>query len=86
VDLGEPVFRSEGSVTGELEATEIKTLLEANNLKAIVLRDSAGASMPFIVCVARKDVDRARVLVSDSSTAELEAAEQAESELAGGSG
>jgi Putative prokaryotic signal transducing protein len=89
LDLSQPIFSSRGSSTAEFEATEIKTLLEANNIAAIVVGDSVLPNLPFEVRVARENVARARALIKDQTDGGPEAAEQAELEgeqAAGGSG
>ena len=40
LDLSEPIFHSEGSTTAEFEATEIKSLLEASGIAAVIVGDS----------------------------------------------
>lgn len=64
-DLGQPVFHSKAGAAGEFEATEIKNLLETNDIRALVTRDTSAPGMPFTVRVARKDIDRALILVKD---------------------
>ncbi len=80
LDLSEPIFQSEGSSTAEFEATGIKTLLEANDIPAVVLGDVVLPSLPFEVRVAKKDMERARELIKEFTESGPEAAEQAELE------
>src|SRR5258708_15727211 len=76
--LSEPIFQSEGSSTAEFEATGIKTLLEANDIPAVVLGDVVLPSLPFEVRVAKKDVERARELIKEFTESGPEAPEQAD--------
>ena len=80
LDLSEPIFHSEGSTTAEFEANEIKTLLEANGIAALVVGDSVLPNLPFEVRVAQENLDRARTLIDDYIKTGPEAAEQAERE------
>lgn len=80
LDLSEPIFHSEGSTTAEFEANEIKTLLDANGIAALVVGDSVLPNLPFEVRVARENLDRARTLIDDYIKSGPEAAEQAELE------
>ena len=80
LDLSEAIFHSEGSTTAEFEATEIKNLLEASDIAAIVVGDSVLPNFPFEVRVAKENVDRARQLIEDYIEGGPEAAEQAERE------
>jgi Putative prokaryotic signal transducing protein len=80
LDLSEPIFSSRGSSTAEFEATEIKTLLEANNIAAVVVGDSVLPNLPFEVRVAKEDVERAQELIKDQTDGGPAAAEQAELE------
>lgn len=80
LDMSEAIFHSEGSTTAEWEATEIKNLLEASNIAAIVVGDSVLPNLPFEVRVAKENADRARQLIEDYVTGGPEAAEQAERE------
>lgn len=80
LDLSEAIFHSEGSTTAEFEATEIKNLLEASNIAAIVVGDSVLPNLPFEVRVAAENADRARQLIEDYVEGGPEAAEQAERE------
>jgi hypothetical protein len=80
LDLSEPIFHSEGSTTAEFEASEIKNLLEANNIAAIVVGDSVLPNFPFEVRVAEENAERARKLIDEYLEGGAEAAEQAERE------
>lgn len=80
LDLSEAIFHSEGSTTAEFEATEIKNLLEAGNIAAIVVGDSVLPNFPFEVRVAKENAERARQLIDDYVQGGPEAAEAAERE------
>jgi hypothetical protein len=80
LDLSQPVFESQGSSTAEFEANEIKALLEANNITAVVVGDSVLPILPFEVRVAKQDVARAQALIEELTEGGPEAAEQAELE------
>ena len=80
LDLSEPIFHSEGSTTAEFEANEIKSLLEANNIAALVVGDSVLPNLPFEVRVAKENAEGARKVIEDYLASGPEAAEQAERE------
>jgi hypothetical protein len=80
LDMSEAIFHSEGSTTAEFEATEIKNLLEASNIAAIIVGDSVLPNLPFEVRVAKENADRARQLIEDYVAGGPEAAEKAERE------
>lgn len=80
LDLSEAIFHSEGSTTAEFEAMEIKNLLEASDIAAIVVGDSVLPNFPFEVRVAKENAERARQLIDDYVQGGPEAAEQAERE------
>ena len=80
LDLSEAIFHSEGSTTAEFEANEIKKLLEASNIAAIIIGDSVLPNLPFEVRVSKENADRARQLINDYVEGGPEAAEQAERE------
>jgi hypothetical protein len=80
LDLSEAIFHSEGSTTAEFEATEIKNLLEANGIAAVIIGDSVLPNFPFEVRVAAENVDRARQIIDEYVKGGPEAAEQAELE------
>jgi hypothetical protein len=80
LDLSQPIFHSEGSTTAEFEATEIKKLLEANGIAAIMIGDSVLPNFPFEVRVAEENVGRALQLIQDYIRTGPEAAERAERE------
>jgi hypothetical protein len=80
LDLSEAIFHSEGSTTAEFEATEIKSLLEASGIAAVIVGDSVLPNLPFEVRVAAENVDRALQLIEDYVKGGPEAAEIAERE------
>ena len=80
LDLSEPIFHSEGSTTAEFEATEVKSLLEANGIAAVIVGDSVLPNFPFEVRVAAENVERALQLIQDYVKDGPAAAELAERE------
>ena len=80
LDLSEPIFHSEGSTTAEWEACEIKNLLEANGIAAVVVGNSVLPNMPFEVRVAAENVDKAQQLIRDFQKGGRQAADEAELE------
>ena len=80
LDLSETIFHSEGSATAEFEAIEIKALLEANKIPAIIVGDSVLPNLPFEVRISKKNAQRARELIEELTAGGPEAAEQAEFE------
>lgn len=80
LDLSEAIFHSEGSTTAEFEATEVKNLLEANGIAAVLIGDSVLPNFPFEVRVAEENAEKARLLIDDYIKGGPEAAEQAELE------
>jgi hypothetical protein len=80
LDLSEAIFHSEGSSTAEFEANEVKSLLEANQIAAIVVGDSRFPNLPFEVRVAKENVERAMALIADYTAGGPAAAEEAELE------
>lgn len=63
------VFHVEGGSLAELETLEVKGLLEANGIPAMVVGDSIFPNLPFEIKVASADADRARRLIAESEKA-----------------
>ncbi len=64
--------------TSEMEAMSIKNLLDANGIQAVLVGDSVLPNFPFVVRVARDQVDRARALIAHAEAEGPAAAEEAE--------
>jgi hypothetical protein len=73
----ETIFHADGTLA-EVESMEIKNLLEANGIAAVVVGSSILPTMSFEVRVARDQVDRAREVVNQAQAAGPLAAEEAE--------
>jgi len=73
----ETIFHADGTVA-EVESMEIKNLLEANGIAAVVVGNSVLPTMSFEVRVARDQVERARKVVNEAQAAGPLAAEKAE--------
>jgi hypothetical protein len=74
------IFHADGALA-EVESIEIKNLLEANGIAAVVIGNSVLPTMPFEVRVARDQVGRARDVVNEAQAAGPAAAEEAEAFL-----
>jgi hypothetical protein len=74
----ETVFEAEAGTTSELEALNVKNLLESNGIAAILVGDSILPNLGFEVKVAREHADRARRLIEVALRTGPEAAEAAE--------
>jgi hypothetical protein len=79
----ETVFHSEGAATGEMEATEIQSLLETEGIEAVIVGTPALPNLPFEVRVPRSEVEHAQQVIADAQAAGPAAAEEAASESAG---
>jgi hypothetical protein len=65
----ETVFHAEGSgPLAEMQAMNVKNLLESNGISAIQTGDSVLPNLPFEVKVARENADRARRLINDAES------------------
>lgn len=73
----ETIFHAGGTLA-EVESQEIKNVLEANGVAAIVVGNSVLPNMPFEVRVARDQVQRARALLREAQAGGPAAAEEAE--------
>ena len=72
-----PVFSSSNH-DAEMEATNIRGLLESNGIDAIVVGPSVIPSLEFQVQVARSEAEEARRLIAEARAAGPEAAAEAE--------
>jgi hypothetical protein len=73
----ETIFHADGTLA-EVESMEIKNLLEANGIAAVVVGNSVLPTMSFEVRVARDQVERAREVLNEAQAAGPAAAEEAE--------
>jgi Putative prokaryotic signal transducing protein len=73
----ETIFHADGTLA-EVESMEIKNLLEANGVAAVVVGNSVLPTMSFEVRVAHDQVERAREVVNEAQAAGPMAAEKAE--------
>jgi NADH/NAD ratio-sensing transcriptional regulator Rex len=71
------VFRSAGN-TGEMEAQQVKSLLESNGLEAVLVADARLPNLPDEVRVAREHLTQARRLIAEALSAGPAAADEAE--------
>jgi hypothetical protein len=63
----ETVFHVEGSGgLAEMQAMNVKNLLESNGIAAVLVGDSVLPNLPFEIRVAREQADLARRLISDA--------------------
>jgi hypothetical protein len=63
----ETVFHVEGSGgLAEMQAQNVKNLLESNGIAAILVGDSVLPNLPFEIRVAREQADLARRLIADA--------------------
>lgn len=65
----ETVFSSADGSINESEAIEVKMLLEANGIDAIIVNDTPLTSLGQDVRVARQDLERARQVIADAREA-----------------
>src|SRR5580658_9977064 len=73
----ETIFHADGTLA-EVESMEIKNLLEANGIAAVVVGNSVLPTMSFEVRVAHDQVERAREVVNEAQAGGPLAAEEAE--------
>jgi hypothetical protein len=73
----ETLYHADGTLA-EVESMEIKNLLEANGIAAVVVGNSVLPTMSFEVRVAHDQVERAREVLSEAQAAGPAAAEEAE--------
>lgn len=73
----ETIYHADGTLA-EVESMEIKNLLEANGIAAVVVGNSVLPTMSFEVRVARDQVERARETITEAQAGGPAAAEEAE--------
>jgi len=73
----ETIFHAEASAIGEMEAMEIKNILESNGIAAMVVGDSVLPNLGFEVRVTRDLAGQARVILAEAQSSGPDAAEQA---------
>jgi hypothetical protein len=67
----ETIYHAEGSgPLAEFEAMDIKNLLEANGIDAVLVGDSVLPNLPFEVRVARDKAQQARELIAEAQNSE----------------
>jgi hypothetical protein len=77
----ETIFHAEGgSVTAEMESTEILSLLKANDIEAVLIGTQTLPNFPFEVRVPKTQVDRAREVIAEAQAAGPQAAEEGAAE------
>jgi predicted xylose isomerase-like sugar epimerase len=69
------VFGAEGAV-GEMQAEEMRSLLESAGIDAMVVGSSALPSLPFEVRVAAERADEARRIIEEAGATGAQALEQ----------
>ncbi len=74
------IYHADGTLA-EVESMEIKNLLEANGVAAVVVGNSVLPTMSFEVRVARDQVERAREVLNEAQAAGPAAADEAEALL-----
>ena len=60
----ETIYHAEGSSLAEVEALEVKSLLESNGIPAVLVGDSILPNLPLEVKVSHCDAARARQLIA----------------------
>jgi hypothetical protein len=77
-DLDVVIVFSSSNHNAEMEATNIRGLLESNGIEAIVVGPSVIPSLEFQVRVSRSQAEEARRLIAEARAAGPEAAAEAE--------
>jgi len=72
-----PVFVSDAS-DAEMLATQIRSILEANEIPSVLVNSSAFPSLPYEIRVPRERLDEARQVIAAAEAAGPAAAEEAE--------
>jgi hypothetical protein len=75
----ETIYHSDGTLA-EMESMEIKNVLEASGIAAVVVGNAVLPTMSFEVRVARDQVERAREVIAEAQAAGPAAAESAEAQ------
>ncbi len=81
----ETIYHGEASAMSEVEAMGIKSLLDANDIAAVVVGDSVLPNLAFEVRVARDQAARARQFIADAQATGPSDAAEAELESESGS-
>lgn len=77
----ETVFHVEGSGgLAEMQAMNVKNLLESNGIAAVLVGDSVLPNLPFEIRVAREQADLARRLIADAEESGPIGADEVEKE------
>jgi hypothetical protein len=76
----EAIFHSEGSTTAEFEALEVKGVLEANGIAAVIIGDSVLPNLAFEVRVPRDQLESAKAILQEAQKSGPADAEKAELE------
>ena len=77
----ETVFHVEGSgALAEMQAMNIKNLLESNGISAVLVGDSVLPNLPFAIKVARSQAGAARRLIADAEESGPIGADEVEKE------
>ena len=75
----ETIYHADGTLA-EMESMEIKNVLEASGIAAVVVGNAVLPTMSFEVRVARDQVERARGVIAEAQAAGPAAAESAEAQ------
>jgi Putative prokaryotic signal transducing protein len=62
----EMVFQAGGGTSSEMEAMNVKNLLESNGIEAVLVGDSVLPNFPFEVRVARDQAELARQVIAEA--------------------
>ena len=73
----ETIYHGDGTLA-EVESMDVKNVLEASGIAAVVVGNSVLPTMSFEVRVARDQVDRAREVIQEAQAAGPKAADEAE--------
>lgn len=82
-DLDMVTLRRTEGTTGELEAISIRSILEANNIPNVMVGASTLPNLSFSIEVAKKDLQRAQLVLAEAEAAGPAAAVEAERESEG---
>ena len=76
----ETIYHGDGTLA-EVESLEVKNVLEASGIAAVVVGNSVLPTMSFEVKVARDQVEHAREVIQEAQAAGPKAAEEAEAQF-----
>jgi hypothetical protein len=79
----ETIYRGETTTVGEVEATGVKSILEANGIDCVVVGDSVLPNLGFEVRVASDRADEARRVLAEALAIGPAGAEEGERESEG---